>query len=165
MSSRVAAICKSVLIALSDPSLRPLLASINARSVRRSFSKSSSRSKVIATSGFSLNDLLLRGPTVTRMGQRPGPPSRPIHKPQPIPGRHPRHVQYCSPWSNSARFTLVDSGGWIRHQTSRPCGDRLWGSFGDLSWMSRVSTNLSHEWRVTYGNRTRYKLRRVFTRV
>jgi hypothetical protein len=36
-------------------------------------------------------------------------------------------------WSNFARFTLVDSGGWIRHQTSRPCGDRLSGSFGDPS--------------------------------
>jgi hypothetical protein len=39
------------------------------------------------------------------------------------------------------------------------------GKFGDLSWMSLVTANLSHELRVTYGNRTRYKLRRVFMRV
>jgi hypothetical protein len=95
ISSRVAAICKSVLIALSDPSLRLFLASTNARSVRRSFSKSSSMSKVIATSR-----VYLRGPSpagravVTRMGQRRGSPSRAKHDPSAYPGGRPIYGQY-----------------------------------------------------------------------
>jgi hypothetical protein len=54
MSSRLARIIRSIAIALSDPSLRLFLASTKARRLQRSFSKSSSRSKFIATSGFYL---------------------------------------------------------------------------------------------------------------
>src|ERR1700733_10639276 len=50
MSSRVALILRSVSIALLESSLRLCLHSIRARSLQRWFSKSCSRSKVIATS-------------------------------------------------------------------------------------------------------------------
>src|SRR5580704_2995385 len=55
MRSRVARIIRSVVIALSDPSSRRFLASTKARRLQRSYSKSSSRSAYIATSGFYLN--------------------------------------------------------------------------------------------------------------
>jgi hypothetical protein len=67
MSSRVARISKSVSIAPADPSLRPFLQSTKARSLQRSFSKSSSKSKVIAASSLSER---LSGLGLARMGER-----------------------------------------------------------------------------------------------
>jgi hypothetical protein len=58
MSSRQATISKSVSIAASDLSRRLFLLSTKAKSLHRSFSKSSSRSKVISTSGFSFEEKL-----------------------------------------------------------------------------------------------------------
>ena len=67
----MATISKSVLIAPSDPSLRLFLQSTKARSLQRSFSKSSSRSKVIAHPLVSpLGDTLRQGPHAPEMGER-----------------------------------------------------------------------------------------------
>jgi hypothetical protein len=73
MSSRIATISKSVLIAPSDPSLRLFLRSTRARSLQRSSSKSSSKPKVIATSGFSSEEKPSGvGSAITRIGERGG---------------------------------------------------------------------------------------------
>jgi hypothetical protein len=64
-SSRAARISRSVVIALSDPSLSLFLESTRARRLQRSLSKSSSRSRFIATSGFYLKETF-----------RPGTPGR-----------------------------------------------------------------------------------------
>jgi hypothetical protein len=126
MCSRVARIIRSVLIALSDPSLRLVLASTNASSFQRSFSNSSSRSKVIAYLRFLSRRGISAGDLRSRQKASDAARMRAHHDLQPTSAGisgvvridHFRRVSGCA--GRAARATSYLQGGDVNRRLD-PC--------------------------------------------